>query len=91
VKQRDDGPTIRVEVRCCPELAVAAKISLFSWVPRCGALDAFARYGEGRGHPAQLNPGDCFAYAVAKTFRTSLLFKGDDFGKTDAKPASAEE
>lgn len=30
------------------------------------ALDAFARYGKGRGHPAQLNLGDCFAYAVAK-------------------------
>ncbi|HWK47789.1 MAG TPA: type II toxin-antitoxin system VapC family toxin [Stellaceae bacterium] len=47
------------------------------------ALDAFARYGKGRGHPAQLNLGDCFAYAVAKNRRTSLLFKGDDFTKTD--------
>src|SRR3981081_4002408 len=43
------------------------------------ALDAFDRYGKGRGHPAQLNPGDCFAYAVAKTRQTSMLFKGDDF------------
>ncbi|MEO8714392.1 MAG: type II toxin-antitoxin system VapC family toxin [Acetobacteraceae bacterium] len=47
------------------------------------ALDAFARYGKGRGHPARLNMGDCFAYAVAKAHRTSLLFKGDDFDKTD--------
>jgi ribonuclease VapC len=47
------------------------------------ALDAFARYGKGRGHPAQLNLGDCFAYAVAKNHRTSLLFKGEDFSKTD--------
>ena len=47
------------------------------------ALDAFARYGKGRGHPARLNMGDCFAYAVAKNHHVSLLFKGDDFTKTD--------
>jgi ribonuclease VapC len=47
------------------------------------ALAAFSRYGRGRGHPAQLNLGDCFAYAVAKNHRTSLLFKGEDFDKTD--------
>ena len=51
------------------------------------ALDAFSRYGKGRGHPAQLNMGDCFAYAVAKTYRTALLFKGDDFAQTDIEPA----
>lgn len=53
------------------------------------ALDAFSRYGKGRGHPAQLNMGDCFAYAVAKTHRVSLLFKGEDFAKTDVSQASA--
>jgi ribonuclease VapC len=47
------------------------------------ALVAFARYGKGRGHPAQLNPGDCFAYAVAKHHGTRLLFKGEDFSQTD--------
>ncbi|MDA8250128.1 MAG: type II toxin-antitoxin system VapC family toxin [Rhodospirillales bacterium] len=47
------------------------------------ALAAFARYGKGRGHPAQLNLGDCFAYAVARNYRAPLLFKGDDFSKTD--------
>jgi ribonuclease VapC len=52
------------------------------------ALEAFSRFGKGRGHPAQLNLGDCFAYAVAKTYRTSLLFKGDDFTKTDIRPAT---
>ena len=51
------------------------------------ALDAFSRYGKGRGHPAQLNMGDCFAYAVARTHRTALLFKGDDFSKTDVQSA----
>ncbi len=51
------------------------------------ALDAFARYGKGRGHPAGLNMGDCFAYAAAKNHRASLLFKGDDFTTTDIRPA----
>lgn len=54
------------------------------------ALEAFSRYGKGRGHPAQLNLGDCFAYAVAKNHGVSLLFTGEDFDKTDigraAKP-----
>ena len=47
------------------------------------ALAAFSRYGKGRGHPARLNLGDCFAYAVAKNHRTGLLFTGEDFAKTD--------
>jgi ribonuclease VapC len=47
------------------------------------ALDAYRRYGKGQGHPAQLNLGDCFAYAVAKNHRTPLLYKGNDFTKTD--------
>ena len=47
------------------------------------ALVAFSRYGKGRGHPAQLNLGDCFAYAMAKNHRASLLFKGNDFNQTD--------
>ncbi len=47
-----------------------------------GALDAFDRYGKGR-HPASLNLGDCFAYACARHFGASLLFKGDDFSQTD--------
>jgi ribonuclease VapC len=51
------------------------------------ALDAYSRYGKGRGHPAQLNLGDCFAYAIARHHRASLLFKGDDFGKTDIQTA----
>ena len=52
------------------------------------ALSAFSRYGKGRSHPARLNLGDCFAYAAAKNHRTSLLFKGDDFNKTDIRSAA---
>lgn len=54
-----------------------------------GALDAFERYGKGR-HPASLNFGDCFAYACARHFRASLLFKGDDFPQTDIAAALTE-
>jgi ribonuclease VapC len=47
------------------------------------ALVAFVRYGKGQGHPAQLNLGDCFAYAMAKAHGARLLYKGDDFARTD--------
>ena len=46
------------------------------------ALDAYARYGKGR-HRAALNMGDCFAYACAKANGAKLLYKGEDFRKTD--------
>ncbi|MDP4023070.1 type II toxin-antitoxin system VapC family toxin [Methylobacterium sp. NEAU 140] len=51
------------------------------------AIDAFARYGKGRGHPARLNFGDCLSYAVAKAYAAPLLFKGADFIHTDLVPA----
>jgi ribonuclease VapC len=47
------------------------------------ALEAFEKYGKGRGHKAQLNMGDCFAYACAKSLGVALLYKGDDFARTD--------
>ncbi len=52
------------------------------------ALEAFARYGKGSGHPARLNLGDCFIYAQAKAGGVSLLYKGDDFSKTDIESAA---
>lgn len=48
---------------------------------------AYMLYGRGTGHPALLNMGDCFAYALAKTRRLPLLFKGNDFVHTDIEPA----
>ena len=51
------------------------------------ARDAYRDFGKGSGHPAQLNFGDCFAYALAKTRGEPLLFKGDDFGHTDVAVA----
>lgn len=48
------------------------------------AAEAFDRFGKGR-HPAGLNFGDCMAYAVAKAHDVPLLFKGDDFSRTDVR------
>lgn len=53
---------------------------------RAIALDAFARFGKGR-HPAALNFGDCFAYACARRAGLPLLYKGDDFPRTDIETA----
>ncbi|MEQ1617207.1 MAG: type II toxin-antitoxin system VapC family toxin [Terricaulis sp.] len=50
------------------------------------ARDGFRRYGRGR-HPAALNFGDCFAYALAKALDAPLLYKGTDFARTDLKSA----
>jgi ribonuclease VapC len=54
------------------------------------ARAAFNKYGKGMGHPAQLNFGDCFVYALAKTADEPLLFKGDDFNHTDVKIAMTD-
>lgn len=48
---------------------------------------AYRKYGRGTDHPAYLNFGDCFAYALAKDTGEPLLFKGDDFSHTDIIPA----
>jgi len=50
------------------------------------AVKAEFDFGKGR-HPANLNFGDCMAYALAKSLDSPLLFKGDDFSKTDVKSA----
>ncbi len=47
------------------------------------ARAAYRDFGKGSGHPAGLNFGDCFAYALAKSMREPLLCKGDDFSRTD--------
>ena len=53
------------------------------------ALEAFDLYGKGTGHPARLNMGDCFSYALARSCDMPLLFKGDDFSRTDIANAAA--
>jgi ribonuclease VapC len=51
------------------------------------ARQAYRDYGRGSGHAANLNFGDCFSYALARAKREPILFKGDDFGFTDLRPA----
>lgn len=50
------------------------------------AREAYRDFGKGSGHPAKLNFGDCFAYALAKATGEPLLFKGNDFTHTDILP-----
>ena len=49
------------------------------------ARQAFSRFGKGR-HTAGLNYGDCFSYALASVLGQPLLYKGDDFARTDVRP-----
>jgi ribonuclease VapC len=49
------------------------------------AITAFDRFGRRSGHPADLNMGDCFAYAFAKARKLALLYKGKDFAATDVQ------
>jgi ribonuclease VapC len=53
------------------------------------ARGAYRDYGRGSGHPAGLNFGDCFSYALARHKGEPLLFKGDDFALTDVRSALA--
>jgi ribonuclease VapC len=54
------------------------------------AREAYRDFGKGSGHPARLNLGDCFAYALAKATGEKLLFKGADFAATDIGSALDE-
>jgi len=51
------------------------------------ARQAYRDYGKGSGHPANLNFGDCFTYALARDKREPVLYKGDDFVHTDLRSA----
>jgi ribonuclease VapC len=68
------------------------RLPIFEFVPPStadvdAAYAAFIAYGKGSGHPAALNFGDVFAYALAKVRGVPLLFKGNDFEHTDIRPA----
>jgi ribonuclease VapC len=67
-------------------------LPFFEWVApspaeAAAAYSAFVAFGKGSGHPAGLNFGDLFSYALAKTRGLPLLFKGDDFAQTDVADA----
>lgn len=54
------------------------------------ARQAYRDFGKGSGHPAQLNFGDCFSYALAKEVDEPMLFVGDDFSHTDIRPVHVD-
>jgi ribonuclease VapC len=73
LSRRLDDLIVQTEIRGEPVTLEHAEI----------ARAAYRDFGRGSSHPAQLNFGDCFAYALAKSMREPLLFKGDDFSHTD--------
>lgn len=75
--ERYDDLIERLEIIIEPVTAAQARI----------AREAYRRFGKGIGHPARLNFGDCFAYALAKAFDEPLLFVGNDFIHTDVRSA----
>lgn len=84
-----DGSRDPVLSRYLDELLVASDTVIKPVTERQAriAREAYRDYGKGSGHPASLNFGDCFAYALARDLNEPLLFKGDDFRHTDIKPA----
>lgn len=71
------------ELMLLPRLALLPFTAAHTFLAR----QAFDRYGKGMGHPASLNFGGCLSYAVAKRDDFPLLFKGNDFSKTDVVAA----
>ena len=67
--------------------AAEVKIETVTYSQARIAREAYRDFGRGSGHPAKLNFGDCFAYALAKEMGEPLLFKGDDFPHTDVESA----
>jgi ribonuclease VapC len=76
-------------VRDLDHLLIKHHVEVEDVTPRQGeiARRAFMKYGKGN-HPARLNFGDCFAYALAKDTGEPLLFKGEDFTQTDVAAAA---
>lgn len=86
----DNLPSVLTESRL-DQLLEAADIEVVPFTPEQAraARRAHHRFGRGSGHPAKLNLGDCFAYALAIAEDEPLLFNGNDFTHTDVRDASA--
>jgi ribonuclease VapC len=84
-----DGSKDPIASRRFDELIEVAQISIepVSEVQARIARQAYRDFGKTSGHPAKLNFGDCFSYALAKSKGEPLLFKGQDFSRTDVKSA----
>lgn len=74
-KQGTDNLNLLIEALSIVVLSFSVEQAQF-------AIEAFLKYGKGH-HPAKLNMGDCFSYALAKSLKQPLLFKGNDFTYTD--------
>jgi ribonuclease VapC len=85
---RADGVRNRKRGPALDQIVDALAIEVTGVTPEQGlyAREAYRTYGGGN-HPARLNFGDCFAYALAKARAEPLLFKGDDFAQTDVEAA----
>lgn len=84
-----DGSRDPIASRSFDDLIEYADIAITAVTQRQAHLarEAYRDFGKGSGHPAKLNLGDCFAYALAKETGEPLLFKGNDFSHTDISPA----
>ena len=85
-----DGARDPVASRRVDDLVRAAGLGVESVTAEHAAIAraAYRDFGRGSGHPARLNFGDCFAYALARATGEALLFKGDDFVHTDIAAAA---
>jgi ribonuclease VapC len=82
------GLDIPAAAQAVEDFCVLAEITVIPVAPavRAIAIEAYDRYGKSR-HPAALNFGDCFAYACARHAGMPLLYKGNDFSRTDIDAA----
>jgi ribonuclease VapC len=86
VMQRRDRPEIsRMVDRLLDDYGI--RIEAFDAAQARVAAQAYRDYGRGSGHPARLNLGDTYSYALADATGEPLLFLGDDFTHTDVRPA----
>jgi ribonuclease VapC len=81
-----EGPKLVDDAYALIELS-KVEVVAFSAAHARAAIEAYARFGKSTQHPAQLNFGDCFSYALAKELNRPLLYKGDDFARTDIRSA----
>jgi ribonuclease VapC len=83
-----DGSRDAIASRRLDDVVAKANLTIEAVTPEHAhiARAAYRDFGKGSGHPARLNFGDCFAYALAKATGEPLLFKGEDFGLTDIRP-----
>lgn len=85
-----DGSRDPIASRHVDELCTKARLAIEPVTAEQATIAraAYRDFGKGSEHPAQLNFGDCFAYALAKSVGQPLLFKGDDFSRTDLGSAA---